>query len=149
MEKLLVTSNFSYSHSVFKRLVLKTSKNRGLFVKGLKQLQMTVSLWFKWCRFSLRGRKHWGERRKCWKSVHFPQCFQLLFSTGLSSYRCVIKDSMCISYWGSRLNQCYKVRSDFVKKKHRMTNYLTTAPIFNFLPHSEIDDLSRLTTLPN
>ena len=25
-----------------------------------------------------------------------------------------------------------------------MTNYITTAPIFNFLPHSEIDDLSRL-----
>ena len=34
-EKLLVTSNFSYSHSVFKRLVLKTGKNQGLFGKGL------------------------------------------------------------------------------------------------------------------
>ena len=35
-EKLLVTSNFSFSHSVFKRLVLQTRKNQGLFGKGLK-----------------------------------------------------------------------------------------------------------------
>ena len=38
MEKLLVTSNFSFSHSVFKRLVMQTHKNQGLFGKGLKQL---------------------------------------------------------------------------------------------------------------
>ena len=36
-EKLFVTSNFSLSHSVFKRLVLQTRKNQGLFGKGLKQ----------------------------------------------------------------------------------------------------------------
>ena len=35
-EKLLVTSNFSFSHSVFKRLVLQTRKNQGLFGKGLE-----------------------------------------------------------------------------------------------------------------
>ena len=35
MEKLLVTSNFSFSHSVFKRYVLQTCKNQGLFGKGL------------------------------------------------------------------------------------------------------------------
>ena len=35
-EKLLVTSNFSFFHSVFKRLVLQTCKNQGLFGKGLK-----------------------------------------------------------------------------------------------------------------
>ena len=34
-EKLLVTSNFSFSHSVFKRAVLQTRKNQGLFGKGL------------------------------------------------------------------------------------------------------------------
>ena len=34
-EKLLVTSNFSVSHSVFKRFILKTRKNQGLFGKGL------------------------------------------------------------------------------------------------------------------
>ena len=32
---MLVTSNFSFSHSVFKRLVLQTHKNKGLFGKGL------------------------------------------------------------------------------------------------------------------
>ena len=34
-EKLLVTSNFSFSHSVFKRIVQQTRKNQGLFGKGL------------------------------------------------------------------------------------------------------------------
>ena len=34
-EKLLVTSNFSFSRCVFKRLVLQTRKNQGLFGKGL------------------------------------------------------------------------------------------------------------------
>ena len=34
-EKLLVTSNFSCSHSVFKRLKLQTRKNQGLFGKGI------------------------------------------------------------------------------------------------------------------
>ena len=36
-EKLPVTSNFSFSHSVFKRLFLQTCKNQGLFGKGLRQ----------------------------------------------------------------------------------------------------------------
>ena len=35
-EKLLVMSNFSFSHIVFKRLVLQTHKNNGLFGKGLR-----------------------------------------------------------------------------------------------------------------
>ena len=35
MEKLLVTSNFSFSRNVFKRLVLQTRKNQGFFGKGL------------------------------------------------------------------------------------------------------------------
>ena len=35
-EKLLVASNFSFSHSVFKRPVLQTRKNQGLFGKGLR-----------------------------------------------------------------------------------------------------------------
>ena len=33
-EKLLVTSNFSFSYSVFKRHVLQTRKKQGLFGKG-------------------------------------------------------------------------------------------------------------------
>ena len=34
-EKLLVTSNFSFSHSVCKRLVLQTRKTRACLGKGL------------------------------------------------------------------------------------------------------------------
>ena len=36
-EKLLVTSNFSFFHSVLKSLIMQTSKNEGLFRKGLKK----------------------------------------------------------------------------------------------------------------
>ena len=35
-EKLLVMSNFSFSNNVFKRLLLQTRKNQGLFGKGLR-----------------------------------------------------------------------------------------------------------------
>ena len=35
-EKLLVTSNFSFFYSVCNRLVLQTSKNKGLFGKRVK-----------------------------------------------------------------------------------------------------------------
>ena len=34
-EKLLVTSNFSFSYSVFKRLVQQTRENQGLFGKDI------------------------------------------------------------------------------------------------------------------
>ena len=34
-EKLLIRSNFSFSHSVFKRLILQTRINQGFLVKGL------------------------------------------------------------------------------------------------------------------
>ena len=34
-EKLLVTSNLSFSHSAFIRLILQAGKNQGLFGKGL------------------------------------------------------------------------------------------------------------------
>ena len=37
-EKLLITSNFSFSHSVFKRLILQTHKTQSLFGKGLTLL---------------------------------------------------------------------------------------------------------------
>ena len=36
-KKLLVTSKFSFSHSVFKRLVQQTCKIQGLFGKGLRK----------------------------------------------------------------------------------------------------------------
>ena len=44
-EKLLVTSNFSFSHSVFIRLILKTRKSKGLFGKGLKQ-EYSLSIYY-------------------------------------------------------------------------------------------------------
>ena len=37
--KLLVMSNFFFSHSVFKRLVLETHKNQGLLGKALNELK--------------------------------------------------------------------------------------------------------------
>ena len=39
-EKLLIMSNFSFSHSVFKGLILQTRKNQGLFGKGLTSLKI-------------------------------------------------------------------------------------------------------------
>ena len=42
-EKLLVTSNFSFSHGVLKRLVLQTRKNQGLFGKGLNDKFLDLS----------------------------------------------------------------------------------------------------------
>ena len=41
-EKLLITSNFFFSHSVFKRLVLQTHKNQGLLGKELNTLVLYV-----------------------------------------------------------------------------------------------------------
>ena len=41
-EKLLATSNSSFSHSVFKRLVQQSGKTQGLFGKGLRQVE-TIS----------------------------------------------------------------------------------------------------------
>ena len=62
-EKLLVTSNFSFSHSVFKRLVMQTCKNQGLFRKGLilYRTMMTFD--------TLEEKAFWthgGKRRKFW-----------------------------------------------------------------------------------
>ena len=48
--EMLVTSNFSFSYSVFKRLVLQTRKNQGLFGKGLtKILFVFISSVFYYC----------------------------------------------------------------------------------------------------
>ena len=38
-EKLFIMSNFSFPHSVFKRLVLQTRENQGLFGKWLTMLR--------------------------------------------------------------------------------------------------------------
>ena len=41
-EKLLIMRNFSFSHSVFKRLALQTRKNQGFFGKGLNTCQVNA-----------------------------------------------------------------------------------------------------------
>ena len=41
-EKLLVTSNFFFSHSVFERTLLQTCENQGLFGKGLKSIFVRI-----------------------------------------------------------------------------------------------------------
>ena len=43
-EKLLVTSNFSFPHCVFKRLLLQTRKNQSLFGKELKKTKSYVNM---------------------------------------------------------------------------------------------------------
>ena len=45
-EKLFVTSNFSFSPTVFKRSVLQTRKNQGLFEKGLTRYCFEKTFFF-------------------------------------------------------------------------------------------------------
>ena len=54
-KKLLGTNNFSFSHSVFKRPVLQTRKNQGLFWKGLT--------------FTKKSRIYWTEGRRLLKTL--------------------------------------------------------------------------------
>ena len=75
-EKLLVTSNFSFSHIFFKRLVLQTWKNQGLFGKGLNKIWVVsplhekvdyvgkISERPKYYRFPLVGKYCWKEVKK-------------------------------------------------------------------------------------
>ena len=41
-DKLLVTSNFTFFHSVFKGLVLQTCINQGLFGKGFRPFRVII-----------------------------------------------------------------------------------------------------------
>ena len=61
-EKLLVMSNFSFSNCLFKRLILQTSKNQGLFEKRVKYVALVSGLFpviyffinlctYSWCTF--------------------------------------------------------------------------------------------------
>ena len=60
-EKLLVTSNFSFSHSVFKRLLPQTCENQGLFGKGLICLWdplYQANLRYSWIKISVLSNNH-------------------------------------------------------------------------------------------
>ena len=83
-EKLLVTSNFSFSHRVFKRLELQTRKNQGLFRKGLN-LYHTIRLLK---NVGMKGFKNIvgkGEKAGNQHYLLFPQGF-LPFRTQISIF---------------------------------------------------------------
>ena len=63
-EKLLVTSIFLFSLSVFKRLVLQTRKNRGLFGKMLKKRDQNEE------KNDPSTEKKHGKNLASWYSVH-------------------------------------------------------------------------------
>ena len=83
-EKLLVTSNFSFLHSVLKNLVLQTRENQGLFGKKLNVAQMMTS-------FFDRVETIVGKVKKgVYQHFHlFPQHFQMPYLSGLSKVRIV------------------------------------------------------------
>ena len=60
-EKLLVTRNFSFCRSVFKRLVLQTRKNQGLFGKGL-------TLYFVFWALSIQ-QKYYVKNMDKWNTI--------------------------------------------------------------------------------
>ena len=103
--KLLLTSNFFPSYSVFKRLVLQTRKNHGLFGKGLT-LYLTTKFWtdLNWkhlqmTNYAIEKLKFilgWvenivekGENAGFQHFLLFPQCFQKASFLGLSKVRIV------------------------------------------------------------
>ena len=58
-DKLLVTINFSFSHSVFKRLILQTRINQGLFRKGLINAPRTTFLLHRIYPAIFQSRRAW------------------------------------------------------------------------------------------
>ena len=96
-EKLLVMSNFSFSHSVFKRLVLQTCKNQGLFGKGLNEniyiplfnLAQVLELVFGTVENIVGKEKYTGYHR----FLLFPHFFiKGCFLRNIKILDCVVKD---------------------------------------------------------
>ena len=74
-KKMLVTSNFSFSHSVFKRLVLQTRKNKGLFGKGLSCA--SVWMWHRYYQaktFQRQGAVFISHSQECYLSFSQQCC---------------------------------------------------------------------------
>ena len=90
-EKLLVMSNFSFSHSVFKRLLLQRRKNQGLFGKGSKafaddKIKVTDEL-----KFVLgRVENIVGKGKKCWLHNVFIRLLTCIWGVVYSCV-CVVK----------------------------------------------------------
>ena len=75
---MLVTSNFSFSQCVFKRLVLQTRKNQGLFGKGLiNPLLHRCSFWTHQQQTAFENIVEKGEIAHNEQFLLFPQCFLL------------------------------------------------------------------------
>ena len=106
-EKLLESSNFSFSHSVFKRLELQTRKNQGLFGKGFfflpddKILGLPKSKTFVYDKLnvtqnikvvfhSIENMVGKEENAGYQHFLLFPQCFQEAFS-----FSALQKSSLC------------------------------------------------------
>ena len=83
-----VTSNLSFSHTVFKRLLMQTRKNQGLFGKGLTKQNFILYQIVSICRqrnrpklyskidaFYWMSRKQCARRRKCWFLKHDPSLY--------------------------------------------------------------------------
>ena len=70
---LLITSNFPFFHCVFKRLLLQTCNNQGLFGKELKLMKIA--------EFSKRVENTVGKGEiACFEQCRLcPQCFQNIF----------------------------------------------------------------------
>ena len=83
---MLITSNFSFSQCVFKRLVLQTRKNQGLFGKGLIN-NSTVSIRetgnVGGCSPPPSGHQHFLLYPQCFQKA---SCFEVIKSCG-----CVVK----------------------------------------------------------
>ena len=85
-EKLLVTSNFSFSHSVFRRLIPQTHENQGLLGKGV----MTELGWSLDLHKIFELQKvftHVTLRRLSWVDT-FCRCMQFPFKWSTIHSRC-------------------------------------------------------------
>ena len=82
-EKLLIMNDFSFSHTIFIRLVLQTRKNLGLFGRGSSLYNMTIFDRSKLktfadknvcqtLKFALRMVGKVGKMRKCWLPAFSP-----------------------------------------------------------------------------
>ena len=71
---MLITSNFSFSHCVFKRDVLQSRKNQGLFGKGVKCVGYVIKICLR------KVQKTSWKRRKCWLQVFFLSHIFFFFS---------------------------------------------------------------------
>ena len=112
-EKLLITSNFSFSHSVFKRIVSKGRQKVSLFGKGLS-LYHTIPTFNDLQKEAFW--KHCRKRRKCWlpaffsfsHNVFYPSQNKFKFFSHI--YLCCMQ---ILSVWTS-LTFCRLVKSSAV-----------------------------------